>query len=133
MGAERTTRHWLFDNAKSVVLDRGAHCVRFHSDLLELASSLHVQLQVCTSRRANEKGRVERAIRFLRERHLGGRTFVSRAQANADLLRFLSSTSLERTHMEDKTKTVGDMLAIERGRLVALPETLPSTGFHAQP
>jgi transposase len=122
-----TTRHWLFDNAKSVVLDRGAHGVRFHPDLLDLASSLHVQLQVCTPRRANEKGRVERAIRFLRERHFSGRTFVDRAQANAELLRFLGTTSLARPHMEDKDKTVGDLLAIERARLVPLPQPLPST------
>jgi|688.fasta_scaffold127241_2 transposase len=122
-----TTRHWLFDNPKTVVLDRGVAGVRFNPDLLELASALHVQIQVCTPRRANEKGRVERAIRYLRERHFAARPFVNRAQANAELRRFLETTALDRPHMEDREKTVRDLLVVERDRLLALPDELPNT------
>ena len=36
-------RAWLFDNAKTVVVERRGHLVRFHRGLVELAAELHVE------------------------------------------------------------------------------------------
>ena len=122
-----TTRQWLFDNAKAVVVERSDAGVRFNSELLELASQLHVMPKVCTPRRANEKGRVERAVRFLRERHFAARGFAGVERGNRELSQFIETIALDRAHVEEKDKTVREMLGIERGRLLPLPETMPST------
>jgi len=61
------TRQWLFDNPKTVVLERHGEAIRFHPLLLELSGHYCVSLRLCAVRKANQKGRVERAIRYLRE------------------------------------------------------------------
>ena len=121
------TRQWLFDNAKAVVVDRSEVGVRFNSELLELASQLHVMPKVCTPRRANEKGRVERAVRFLRERHFAARSFAGLERGNRELAHFIDTIALDRAHVEEKSKTVRELLELERERLLPLPETMPST------
>jgi transposase len=64
------TRQWLFDNPKSIVLERQGDAVRFHPHLLEVTAHYHVLPRLCAVGKGNQKGRVERAIRFLRERFL---------------------------------------------------------------
>jgi transposase len=80
------TRQWHFDNPKIVVLERHGDTARFHPLLLDLGSAMHVQLQLCAPYRGNEKGRVERKIRFLRERFLAGRDIYDIQQGNRELL-----------------------------------------------
>ena len=63
------TRQWLFDNPKTVVLERVGEAVRFHPNLLDIAAALRVQPRLCAVRRPEHKGKVERAIR-LRDRFL---------------------------------------------------------------
>lgn len=121
------TRQWVFDNAKAVVIDRAGSNVRFNSDLVELASSLHVMPKACRPRKANEKGRVERVMRYLRDRHFEGRTFSGIDVANRELLHFLEGPGLERQHPDERGKTVAEMLAAEKPRLLPLPSVLPTT------
>ena len=59
-------RTLLYDNLKSVVLERVGDHIRFHPRLLELAGHYHYAPQPCAVARGNEKGRVERFIGFLR-------------------------------------------------------------------
>src|SRR5207245_1181542 len=56
----------LYDNLKSVVLERVGDHIRFHPHVLELAGHYHFAPQPCAVARGNEKGRVERFIGFLR-------------------------------------------------------------------
>jgi transposase len=70
-------RQWLCDNAKTIVLERQGDAVRFHPLLLDLAARLHVQPRLCAPRRPQEKGGVERAIRFFKERFFAARSFPS--------------------------------------------------------
>jgi transposase len=70
------TRQWLFDNPKTVVLERRGDAVRFHPVLLSLCGALRVQPRLCAVARPQHKGRVERAIRYLRDRFLAGRTIT---------------------------------------------------------
>ncbi|MGH8239731.1 MAG: IS21 family transposase [Steroidobacteraceae bacterium] len=58
----------LYDNLRSAVLERVADAIRFHPRLLELAAWYRFQPRPVAVARGNEKGRVERAIRFVRER-----------------------------------------------------------------
>lgn len=121
------TRQWLFDNPKIIVLERHGDAVRFHPLLLDLAGRFHVQLRLCAVRKANQKGRVERAIRFLRDRFFAGRTITGIAQGNRELTTFLAEIGNARPHPILRDRTVASCLAEERGRLLALPEPLPST------
>ncbi|MEO8526179.1 MAG: IS21 family transposase, partial [Caldimonas sp.] len=52
----------LYDNLKSVVLDRQGDHIRFNPQILELAGHYHFAPQPCAPYRGNEKGKVERTI-----------------------------------------------------------------------
>lgn len=65
----------LYDNLKSAVLERCGEAIRFHPRLLELAGHYHFAPRPCAPARGNEKGRVERAIRYLRTSFFSGRTY----------------------------------------------------------
>lgn len=120
-------RQWLFDNAKTVVIERRGVHVRFNDDLLDLAARLHVQLQVCTPHQPQEKGSVERAIRFFKERFFAARTFHSLDHGNAQFRRFLDEIAHRRPHPTMPGKTVAEVFEEEQPRLLAVPDPLPST------
>lgn len=115
------TRQWLFDNPRTVVLERHGEAIRFHPRLLELSGHYCVSLRLCAVRKANQKGRVERAIRYLRERFLAGRVIRGVEQGNRELLAFLDEVAHPRPHPTIPGRTVGDCLAEEKARLLALP------------
>jgi transposase len=122
-----TPRQWLFDNPKIVVLERHGDAARFHPTLLELCGKCRVQPRLCTVRMPQEKGRVERSIRYLRDRFFAGRAIVSLDQGNLELLRFIELIALPRPHPRQIPRTVAEVLAEERPRLLALPDPLPAT------
>lgn len=119
------TRQWLFDNPKIVVLERHGDAVRFHPLLLDVAGRFHVQLRLCAVRAANQKGRVERIVRFLRDRFLAGRSITGIEQGNRELVTFLAEIGNARPHPVFRERSIADCLAEERGRLLALPDPLP--------
>jgi len=120
-------RQWLFDNAKAVVLERHGDAARFHPDLLDLASHYHVQPRLCAVGKAPQKGRVERAVRYLRERFFAGRRITDLAAGNRELARFLEEIALPRPHPVFKDRSVTAVLAEERAQLLPLPATPPAT------
>jgi transposase len=121
------TRQWLFDNPKIVVLERHGDAVRFHPDLLALSGQLCVAPRLCGVRKPQQKGKVERAIRFLRERFFAARTIRDLARGNAELLVFLEEIANVRPHPRWPERRVLDVLAEERVRLLPLPDPLPET------
>ena len=121
------TRQWLFDNPKTIVVERAGDAVRFHSLLLSTTTALRVQPRLCAPRRANEKGKVERAIRFVRERALVDFVFHSVDDGNDRLQRFCTGVALDRPHPTLAGRTVRDCLEEERPRLLRIAETLPPT------
>jgi hypothetical protein len=121
------SRQWLFDNPKTVVLERVGPAVRFHPVLLELCSAMRVQPRLCAVARPQHKGRVERAIRYLRDRFLAGRTITSIADGNRQLERFITDIGHARPHPVLAGRAVREMLAEEQARLLRLPDPLPPT------
>jgi transposase len=122
-----SARQWLFDNPKSVVLERHGDAARFHPDLLEVAGHYHVQPRLCAVGKGNQKGRVERAVRYLRERFFAGRRITDLATGNRELARFLEDIALPRPHTVFRERSVADLLAEERPQLLSLPATPPAT------
>jgi transposase len=121
------TRQWLFDNPKIVVLERHGDVARFHPLLLDLGGAMHVQLRLCAPYRGNEKGRVERKIRFLRDRFLAGRDIHSVEQGNSDLLTFIDTIAHQQHHPNFPQRTIADCLVEEKQRLLSLPSPMPAT------
>src|SRR5512145_2095193 len=93
-------RTLLYDNLKSVVLERVGDHIRFHPRLLELAGHYHFAPQPCAQYRGNEKGKVERAIQYLRSSFYAARTFVDVADLNAQFGRWRDDTAHARPHHE---------------------------------
>lgn len=121
------TRQWLFDNPKIVVLERHGDAVRFHPDLLDVAAYYCVQPRLCAIGKGNQKGRVERAVRYLRDRFLAGRSIASLEAGNRDLERFLRDIAMLRPHPVFRERTVAEVLAEEKPRLLQLPPIPPPT------
>jgi hypothetical protein len=111
----------LFDNPKSIVAAREGSAIRFQPALVELAGSLHVSLRACRIRKPEDKGGVERAIRFLKTRFFPARVIPSLEAGNAALWQFLETVGLGRQHPMSREHTIADMLAQEKQRLMPLP------------
>ncbi len=124
-----TTRQWLFDNPKTVVLERVGTAVRFHPTLLSLCAEMRVEPRLCAVGRPEHKGKVERAIRYLRDRFLAGRKILGVDEGNHALARFLAEVGHQRPHPVQHQRTVADVLATETPRLLALPDPMPVTDF----
>jgi transposase len=118
------TRQWLFDNPKTIVLERQGEAVRLHPRLLEVTAHYHVLPRLCAIGKGNQKGRVERAIRYLRERFLAGREIDDPCSGNRQLAAFLEEIALQRPHPVQRDRTVAEVYAEERERLLPLPEPL---------
>jgi len=122
-----TTRQWLFDNPKIVVLERCGSAVRFHPELLSLASRMLVEPRLCGVRKPTHKGKVERAVRYLRDRFFAARVIPSVQRGNDELLVFLRDVANVRPHPRFTGRSIADAFAEEAPRLLALPDPLPCT------
>lgn len=119
------TRQWLFDNPKTVVLQRQGDLIRYHPELIHLTSQLHVEPKLCGVRKPHQKGGVERAIRYLKDRFFAGRPIRSLEHGRLALTEFLDTIAMERKHPEQSDRTVLDVFEDERAQLLALPDPLP--------
>jgi len=116
------TRVILYDNLKSVVLDRVGMHVRFHPRLLDLAGHHHFEPRPCAPYRGNEKGKVERAIQYLRYSFFAARRFKDLDDLNAQLATWIDEVAHVRAHPTDASgRTVAECLEHERSHLVPLP------------
>ena len=89
-------RSLLYDNLKSAVLERYGDAIRFHPRLLELAGHYHFAPKPCAPYRGNEKGKVERHIRYLRDSFFAARRFRDVADLNAQLSTWVSEVAMVR-------------------------------------
>lgn len=112
----------LYDNLKTAVLERQGEHIRFHPRLLELAGHYHFEPRPCAPYRGNEKGKVERAIHYLRYSFFDARRFTSLDDLNAQLAAWTDSVAFARCVPADPDRRiVRDAWAEERGRLLPLP------------
>lgn len=117
-GAPRTI---LYDNLKSVVLERRGDAIHFHPRLLELSAHYHFSAYPCRPARGSEKGRVERAILFVRENFFAARPFTTLADFNRQARQWCDTVAHQRPWPGDDTRTVAQAFAEEKPRLLSLP------------
>jgi hypothetical protein len=89
--------------------------------LLELAGHYHFAPRPCTPYRANEKGKIERQIHYLRQAFFAARTFADVDDLNAQFRRWREDIAHQRPHPEQRDRTVADVFAEEQPRLLPLP------------
>lgn len=111
----------LYDNMKSVVLERRGEAIRFHPTLLELAAHYHFEPRPVAIARGNEKGRVERTIRFARDSFFSARTYRDLDDLNAQADEWCHTRAAERPCPEDRQRCVREVFAEERPKLPGLP------------
>ncbi len=110
----------LYDNLKSAVLEREGDAVRFHPTLLALAGHYRFEPRPCAPYRPNEKGRVERAIRDVRENFFAARVFASLDDLNEQARAWCLEISQERRVPDAKDRTVNDAYLEERPKMIEL-------------
>ncbi len=112
----------LYDNLKSAVLERVGQAIHFNPTLLELAAHYRFEPRPVAVARGNEKGRVERAIRYIRDSFFAARPFTDLADLNAQALAWCAGIAAERLCPEDRTRHVREVFADDRERLLGLPD-----------
>ena len=124
----------LYDNLKSVVLERQGDAIRFHPTLLEFAGHYRFEPRPVAVARGNEKGRVERAIRYVRDSFFAARTFVDLDDLNAQAEAWCNGLAADRRCPDQQALSIRQVFAEEVPRLLQLPdnpypllETVPVT------
>ena len=112
----------LYDNLRSAVLERQGDAIRFHPTLLAFAAHHRYEPRPVAVARGNEKGRVERAIRFVRESFFAARRFTDIDDLNAQAAIWCAGPAAERPCREEPTITVREAFGREQPSLLALPE-----------
>jgi len=111
----------LYDNMRSVVLDRRGDAVQFHPRILELAGHYRFMPRPCRPARGNEKGRVERAIQYVRHSFFAARPFTTLEDFNRQAWQWRDQIAHQRRWPDDDSRTVADAFTEEQSRLLPLP------------
>lgn len=129
-------RHLLYDNLRSAVSERHGDALRFNPRLLELASHYHFSPRACRPARGNEKGAVERSVRYIRDSFFAARSFTTLDDLNRQALAWRDDISAERRWPGGDQKTVAEAFREEAAHLLPLPthpfETDLVTPAHSQ-
>lgn len=113
----------LYDNLKSAVLERRGQAIRFNPMLLSLCGHYSFEPRPVQQARGNQKGRVERAIRYIRTAFFEGRTYTDIDDLNAQADAWVAGAASQRRCPEDTKLTVQEAFEEEMPHLMALPAT----------
>jgi transposase len=114
-------RYLLYDNLRSAVIERHGEALRFNPRLLELCSHYHFAPRACRPARGNEKGAVERSVRYIRDSFFAARSFTSVEDLNRQALVWRDEVAGERRWPGGDQKTVAEAFGEETPHLLALP------------
>jgi len=114
----------LYDNLRSVVLERRGDQIHFHPRLLDLCSHYHFAPRPCQVRAGNQKGRVERTIRYVRESFWAGGRFTTLEDCNRQALAWRDQVAHQRPWPGDHSCTVEQVLR-RRTNTTASPAVTP--------
>ena len=120
-------RKLLFDNLKSAIVERDGNAIRVNQRLLQLASHCDFEPRAAAPRRGNEKGRVERSIRYVRDNFFAAREFHDIRRLNEEARAWSLGAVAQRRWPQDDTRRVSQVFAEERSK----PRPLPHAQFPA--
>jgi len=113
----------LYDNLKSAVLQRRITATTFNPQLVELSRHYRFDPRPVGVARGNEKGRVERAIQYVRRSFFAARTYTDLDDLNRQALEWCDTIALERPWPEDRSKTVAEAYEEEKSCLLPPPDS----------
>jgi transposase len=111
----------LSDNLKSAVLERMGDAIRFNPQYLAFAAHYRFEPRPVAVARGNEKGRVERSIRYIRDNFFAARVFADVADLNAQAKAWTDGPASTRPWPEGVQLTVAQAFETEKPKLMALP------------
>lgn len=114
-------REILYDNLKTAVIERVDSAIRFNSELLNLSAHYKFGAKPVPVARPTSKGRVERAILYVRTSFFAAREFADLADLNAQAAEWCRSEARERRCPQDKSLTVSEAFERERSHMLCLP------------
>ena len=112
----------LYDNLRSAVLEREGDAIRFHPMLLEFSAHYRYEPRPVAIARGNEKGRVERAIRYIRDNFFPARQWVDLEDLNSQAEKWCNGIASNRPCPEEPSLTVHEVFGQEQPKLLPLPE-----------
>ncbi len=112
----------LYDNLRSAVLERRGDAIRFNPALLEFAAHYRFEPRPVAPARGNEKGRVERAIRYVRDSFFPAREWKNIDDLNKQAVDWCEGQTADRPCPEDRTQSVRDVFREEQSTLIQLPD-----------
>ena len=115
-------RTLLYDNLKSVVLERVGDAIVFNPQFLLFAKHYRFEPRPVAVARGNQKGRVERHIDFIRKSFFAARKFTDVADLNAQARDWCEGRAFDRAWPQDDALTVRQAFATEQPRLLGLPD-----------
>ena len=97
-------REVVYDNLATVVTEHDGRLVRFHPRFLGFAREYGFFPRACNPASGWEKGKVERAIGYLRQNFWPLREFTGLQDVNRQVRQWLSDVAQQRTHQETKQR-----------------------------
>ena len=108
----------LYDNLKSAVLERRGDAIRFNPVLLAFAGHYRYEPRPVAVARGNEKGRVERAIRYVRDSFFAARTYTDLDDLNAQARLWCEGAASDRRWPQDPALSVREAFHAEQANLM---------------
>ncbi|MCP5021565.1 MAG: IS21 family transposase [bacterium] len=115
-------RTLLYDNLKSAVTSRVGDAVQWNETLLACAKHYRFGPRVAAPYRGNEKGRVERRIRYIRDNFFAAREWTNLTDLNIEARQWCLEVAAKRPWPDDTDKTVEEAFSEEQARLIDLPD-----------
>ena len=112
----------LYGNLRSVVLGRQGDAVQFNPTLIEFAGHYRHEPRPVAPARGNEKGRVERAIRYVRDSFFATRTFADLTDLNTQAALWCKGQAADRICPADRELRVRQAFEHEQLQLLPLPD-----------
>ena len=119
----------LYDNLKSAVIARRGLAIQFNPTLVALSNHYQFEARPVAPYRGNEKGKVERAIRYVRDRFFAARELHDIDKLNREAYEWCHGIAADRLWQGGSPKTVGEAFKEEQPRLRKLPGN-PFPGEH---
>jgi hypothetical protein len=104
------------------VLERRGDAIRFHPSLLSFAGHYRFEPRPVAVARGNEKGRVERAIGYIRAAFFAARRFTDLDGLNAQADDWCRGLAADRRCPGEPERSVREVFAEEAPRLLPLPD-----------
>lgn len=115
-------REILYDNLKSAVLERIGNAIHFNPAILELASHYRYKPVPVAVRAPEQKGRVERGIKFVRSSFWQARKWSDLDDLNEQARQWCLREAGERRWVQDEKLTVLQAFEQEKENLLPAPD-----------